>query len=394
MRRSLGGCSVVCAYLVLLGCATRSRPWGPIADAAPSPYEQAFEACGCRNLGSGESARDAAIHACMDRNGWFHVETDRLMRAAMREPDQARARQLMEEAAALGHPEAINGLGFFTLAGIGAEPDEARGVELLEEALETGSKGAGLNLGAWLVESEKPEDQQRGVELLTKAYADPKLRAQAARGLAIANLFGRGVEANLTRGVDLLEEADQRDPRIGFLLGRTYESGWGGRPQDPAKAYAYFLKAAELGNAGAAWKVGMALLEGNGVEADEQAAYRWVRKSAEAGDPRGEISLAVMLATGQGVREDDQQARVWYEKGVERGMAHALRSLGSMLLTGEGGPADPVRGLAYLQLASDAGEETAAKILQSLQTRGIPQAEVDRIKSEWISAHGRPTLDP
>jgi TPR repeat protein len=139
------------------------------------------------------------------------------------------------------------------------------------------------------------------------------------------------------------------------------------------RAVPFFLRAAEGEHSAAQWSVGMALLEGWGVEQDPVDAYRWVRKAAEAGDARGQISLATMLAIGQGVDEDDEEARVWYQRGVERNLADSLRGLGGMLVTGEGGSVEPARAWAYLMLAADAGEDKARGPSRSLGMRSRPR---------------------
>jgi TPR repeat protein len=162
---------------------------------------------------------------------------------------------------------------------------------------------------------------------------------------------------------------------------------------DARKSYDFFLRAAQAEIWSAAWYVGMKLLNGEGVEANEAEAYRWVRKSGEGGDLEGQISTAVMLALGQGVAENDAEARTWYEKAAKRRSAHGMRGLGVMLYTGEGGPAETARGYAYLELAAEGGDENAGVILQRINDAEPPRAEIDRHKAAWIAANGRPNSD-
>ena len=163
---------------------------------------------------------------------------------------------------------------------------------------------------------------------------------------------------------------------------------------DPAAEHRAMQTRAEAGEAEAMWELGMMLLNGHGAPEDEAAAYRWVRAAGEAGYENGMISTAVMLALGQGTAKDPVQAREWYRKAAERHRsAHALRGLAGMLLTGEGGPTDLTRGLAYLELAHEGGDEPAARILERAGTQIAAQVErkaVDAIKAEWVAAHGRP----
>lgn len=319
--------------------------------------------------------------------------------------DYARGRALMERAAATGEPEALNGLASYTAQGIGGERDPKRARELFEQAVAAGSIGAKLNLGLELIDSHDPADQRRAVALLEDLYANPPadkgkdaVRMLAAGGLGKAYAFGIAVEEDTARGVDLLEESDASEeamPDVLFLLGRTFDSGLGGREPDAVKSYRYFLRAAHKHDAPSQWKVGMALLNGSGVERNEREAYRWVRKSGEAGYRSGEISTAVMLAIGQGVEENDVEARAWYDRAARKNSAHALRGLGFMLITGEGGPREGARGLAYVRLAAESGEEKAVQGLAWAESQASDDERkaAGPIAAHWVEEHGKPEAD-
>jgi len=356
----------------------------------------ALAAIGCAGHGDPPASTD------------WDPEAARLFEAAERAVeagDHAQGRALMEQAAATGEPDAINGLALYVGRGIGADPDPQRGRQLLEQAVGAGSVAAKVNLGNELLRSQDPKDQRRGVALLQAVYAHPPegergagLRRLAAGALAPAYLFAIGVEEDIPRGVDLLEQADasrEAPAEVLYLLGRTYDSGWGGRERDALKSHLYFVRAAQMDHAPSQWYVGMSMLNESGAEHDEREAYRWVRRSGEAGFLNGELSTAVMLALGQGVAEDDVEARKWYERAVNKNSAHALRGLGFMMLTGEGGPRDPVRGFAYLQLAAEGGDgeavERAASFRSELSEDELEAA--DAIVKQWLAEHGRPSAD-
>lgn len=64
-----------------------------------------------------------------------------------------------------------------------------------------------------------------------------------------------------------------------------------------------------------------------------------------------------------------------------------------MLITGEGGAADPTLGAAYLELASEAGDAYAARILEAIGpelAEQVDRRKVDSLKSDWVARHGRP----
>jgi len=334
-----------------------------------------------------------------DASGPSRAEIERLLQEAdarVRAGDAAGARRLAEQAAASGDPDALNVLAAYVATGVGAPADEARAVTLYERAVAAGSPWAMINLGSRLVREERTAaEQRRGIQLLTLAYGDPRVKYAAAAELGVAYMFGVGVAEDLPRGAALLEEAEaggNTDAYLLYMLGRTYEEGWGGRTPDPVRAHGYHFRAAQQGNARSAWVVGMNLLNGTGVAKNEAEAYRWVRRSGEAGDLRGQISTAVMLALGQGTAENDVEARAWYRKAAEAGSAHGLRGLGIMIYTGEGGAADPAMGYAYLQLASAGGDENAGRILERIPAPS-DRAAVEGHKAAWIAAHGKPGSD-
>lgn len=275
-----------------------------------------------------------------------------------------------------------------------ADPVKQRAV--FEKALARGSITARADLGRLLIGDNDEQARKRGFDLLTQAYAEPRTRSQAAIGLGVAYLYGAGVAKDVKRGVDLLEEGvGAADAQAQYLLGRTYQNGWGGRAKDPVRSLGHFRECARLGEARCDWDVGMAYLAGEAVNKDEAEAYRWVRKSAKAGDVRGQVSLAVMLAVGEGVALDGVESRTWYQKAAEQGSSHALRELGGMYLRGEGGAADEATGFAYIELAADTGDETAGAMLKQLDMPEGPAARMtlNAIKSGWIKAHGNPWAD-
>lgn len=220
------------------------------------------------------------------------------------ESDDAEARRLMEALAEAGRPEAVNALATMVGNGIGGgEPDLERARQLTVQAADMGSIGANMSLADF------------------------------------------------------------------------YTDGANGFPRDPARGLAHARRAAEATSnprsaAYAQWRLGMRLLDGANGPSDPVAAYAWVAQAAESGSVQGMVSRAVMLAIGQGVPRDAAAARQWYHRAAhsgELGSAHALRGLGGMLMTGEGGPEDRPLGYAYLVLALEGGDQTAAAVIQRMQ---------------------------
>jgi TPR repeat protein len=82
---------------------------------------------------------------------------------------------------------------------------------------------------------------------------------------------------------------------------------------DAARAFAWYLRAAEQGHAKSMNLVGRCYEEGLGVEIDIAVAHGWYRKSADAGDFRGQRSLAaVLLESGRA-----EEANYWIRRAIE-----------------------------------------------------------------------------
>ena len=310
------------------------------------------------------------------------------------------ARRLMEQGAATGAPEALNGLALYADQGVGAPPDAAKARALFERAAAAGSQAARLNLGVRLMVSSDPADQGRAAAYLQGAARNPAFEPSTRYALGRMKLFGLGgIARDEAGGVDLLERSLSVDPNNDdaiYLVARAYESGWGGKLRDPARALGLFRRSATLNDPRAALYLGLMLLTGEGAARDPIEASGWLRKAAAAGSADAMAQLATLLAAGDvGVMPDPPRARAWYEKAAELGSASALKGLGMMWRQGAGGPADPDRGQAYLELAADAGDYDARHVLQQLglgPTNG-DRVGIELIKAEWLNAHAKPRPD-
>jgi len=114
---------------------------------------------------------------------------------------------------------------------------------------------------------------------------------------------------------------------------------------------AALVERAEAGDRQAALRLGLDLLDGNGVEADAARARLWLARAAGlalgAGDDRGNRLLAWLRARGEppaplGFPGPDTDST---------GLPDAMAELAVVLINATGGPAQPVEGVAWLQRA-------------------------------------------
>ena len=70
--------------------------------------------------------------------------------------------------------------------------------------------------------------------------------------------------------------------------------------------------------------------EGQGVPQDYAEAVGWFRKAAEQGDAGAQFNLGLMNKKGQGLPQDCAEAVRWFRKAAEQGDAGAQANLGLM----------------------------------------------------------------
>lgn len=98
-------------------------------------------------------------------------------------------------------------------------------------------------------------------------------------------------------------------------------------------------------------------------------AYAWYLKAAEAGLPEAEFNVAAMLDSGRGVRPDAAEAATWYARAAARGDRRAAYNLGLIYVAGQGVPAN--RDLARAWFAAS-GLPAARDHLAGLRLPGSP----------------------
>jgi len=173
--------------------------------------------------------------------------------------------------------------------------------------------------------------------------------------VATAHSLQASPSQETSRGVQKAEDQ--------FLLGRSYARGEG-VPQSYEKAGEWYLKAAEAGNIKAMHNLALLYLNGQGAKQSTQEALKWLKKASENDDPKSCAELGAFYLSGKYVPKDHAKGAELLEKAVAKGEAGAMARLADDLINGdEGFRKDPVKGLALLQSAADAGNPWACGYL-------------------------------
>jgi len=102
----------------------------------------------------------------------------------------------------------------------------------------------------------------------------------------------------------------------------------------------------------AAYRLGLAYRNGDGVARDAALAVRWLGHAAERGVPAAMFILAHMLAEGEGTARDAAAARRWLDAAAQAEYPEALQALAME-------ERDPARAAELLREAAHAMQHRA-----------------------------------
>jgi TPR repeat protein len=165
-----------------------------------------------------------------------------------------------------------------------------------------------------------------------------------------------------------LKAAEAGNAEAAFYLGVMYENGQGGLAKDDAQALNWYRTAADRGNASGMRNLGFMYARAK----DDAQAVAWWRKAAEAGDAAGMMLLGALYAAGGGgLAKDDAQAVSWWRKAADGGNAASMASLGAMYENGRGGLAkDDAQAVSWYRKAADGGNAASMASLGAMYENG------------------------
>ena len=120
------------------------------------------------------------------------------------------------------------------------------------------------------------------------------------------------------------------------------------------------LRAAELGDASAQFKMALRYDSGQGVLQNHTKAVTWLHKAAEQDFVKAQYNLGSMYYSGQGVPQDNAEAVKWFLQAAERGHASAQKNLGAMYGKGQGMPQSNTEAYIWSSIAAESGDAGAA----------------------------------
>ncbi|HEY3401454.1 MAG TPA: tetratricopeptide repeat protein [Geothrix sp.] len=183
-------------------------------------------------------------------------------------------------------------------------------------------------------------------------------------------------------GVALHRPVDQQAMGVLRLGGRGFLSA------DPAKAFHWFQKAADGGDAESQLFLARALRSGQGLPHDPERALHWAQAAADRGLPDAMVLAGDLLSPSnlEAANLRYRQALAAFQGKAQQRDADACLAYGLMHTTGKGTPKDPVEGLAWMLIARRLGMDPfKAVIIQfSESTLTKPQRAEAALRAQAI----------
>jgi TPR repeat protein len=212
---------------------------------------------------------------------------------------------------------------------------------------------------------------------LSKAGEWDSLRDEAAPGQAVSLAVwrnGKTVKQTLTLG-DLKQDVASGNAAAMMYAGLAFLNGLRGVGESPVAAMEWFSKAADRGDPGAMYGLGLIHYKGMGVKKDEAEALRWFRKAADLELPQAMTTVGAFYEQGRQVGQDNAAALNWYNKAAERGDPTAMGRIGDFFASGTAVPQDYVKALGWYRKAATLGDVDAMSSIGQQYEKGQGTAQ-------------------
>jgi len=153
------------------------------------------------------------------------------------------------------------------------------------------------------------------------------------------------------------------------------------REQGPAEDYAAWIcAAAELGLIEAQTIYGQMLLDGAGVERDQEQGLAWFKRAAHADHPMAINMVGRCYENGWGVPCDDTVAAYWFRLAADKGLDWGMYNYAHMLRSGRGSVTqNSAAALALYQKAAQAGHVKSIGVVGRYYEAGdVVEQDMDR----------------
>lgn len=167
----------------------------------------------------------------------------------------------------------------------------------------------------------------------------------------------------------LLPLADKGVSEAQFYMGMMADAGLGTR-KDSARAFLWYLAAAQGGHPSAQHNLAVAYAQGEGVSTDPEKAIFWWQKAADQGNADAQYNLGIVYAVGKlGVGKDLKMALKWWRMAAQGGDGMAQYNLGILYANGKGAEKSYCEATRWWEKSVANGVSQAGVALEVLKQR-------------------------
>lgn len=232
------------------------------------------------------------------------------------------------------------------------------------------------------------DDQKGAVEAWARAAGRGVAEAQFRLGMAYH--YGDGVGQDRQAAAHWFDLAARQDhPSAANMIGLYLRNGYGGLAQDSKAANEWYRRGAELGDDVAAFNLGSAYSDGDGVARDRTLGARYLQQAAELNNLSAQELLIWRFAEGDGVARDDRVAALWAERAAARGSVDAAVDLGRFLWVGRGVEKNPQLGTKMIRAAAERGNRKAMYFMGEAYQAGHAVDKDSKTAFEWFEKAAR-----
>ncbi len=163
----------------------------------------------------------------------------------------------------------------------------------------------------------------------------------------------------------LMQKARDGSASAAKTLGRIHRDGEFLKP-DKATAREWFLRSADLGDAGAMHDLARMLLAGNKEDENAREALNWLRLAAKA-EHGGALTALARLHLKNRFGLAPEKSVGFLKRGVAVGHPGAMEELGRLFATGTHVPQDRTKAQELARKGADRGHQGSTRLLQELQ---------------------------
>lgn len=246
------------------------------------------------------------------------------------------------KASVQNHLQALTRLGYMNAIGVGIENDDERAFAYYKKAATRGWPEAQVFYADCYENGYgTPKNIAKAEEWYLKAAKQNNAKAQYKIGTYYEiGLTNEGIDYSLAiewyekakkngntsaqKAIDDLNKKFPQNPSTAedyFKLGQSYYNS--NLPKNMRKGFEYLLKAAQMKNPEAQVALGIAYMNGEGVESNPEEAFNWALKGAKNENSQGQFLVGHMYMNGIGTSKDVIEAIKWYLKACDANVSEA-----------------------------------------------------------------------